>query len=160
MAREFPKPLTCLECPAYSLGISYVRPRGPKDATLAIIGQGPGEEEARLGKPFIGKSGYLISAWLRASNVVERDVWIDNVVRCRLVVTDKEGKPVPGPSGGLQNRTPTAKEMKYCWATYGLPALKEVNPRVVFPAGIPAMTMVLGRRGKLGMIGNVFEVEI
>lgn len=160
MAREFPKPLTCRDCPAFDLGISYVLPRGPKSATLAIIGQGPGEEEARLGKPFIGKSGYLISQWLRAAVVPEREVWIDNVVRCRLVVTDKDGVPIPGPSGGLQNRAPLAKEMKYCWGVHGLPMLREVDPIVVFPAGVPAMTMVLGKRGKLGMIGNVFEVEL
>ena len=157
---KFPKPLTCKDCPAYSLGIAYVPPRGPKPAKIALIGQGPGEEEARLGKPFIGKSGYLISQWLKAAGVVEREVWIDNVVRCRLVVTRKDGTPVPGPSGGLQNRTPSMKEMKYCWDCHGVKDLEVVKPMVVFSAGVPATTMLLGKRGRVGMIGNVFEVEV
>jgi DNA polymerase len=160
VAKEFSKPLTCLECPAYSLGISYTTPRGPKDAEIALIGQGPGEEEARLGKPFVGKSGWMISKWLRAAKVVERLVYIDNVVRCRLVITNKDGEPIPGKTGGLQNRTPTMAEMRYCWGVHGLVDLKKVKPKVVLTAGVPATTMLLGRKGRVGMIGNVFEVEL
>jgi DNA polymerase len=156
MGREFPKPPTCLGCPAFSLGISYTTPKGPRNARIATIGQGPGEEEARLGKPFVGKSGYLLDRWYRLAGVDPKEVYTDNVVRCRLVITDKDGVPVPSKYGGLQNRTPTMKEMRYCWGE----DLKKVKPSVVFACGIPASTMLLGRKGRVGMIGNVFEGEL
>lgn len=158
------KPAQCRDCPAYSVGIGYVPSRGPQSGPLAIIGQGPGEDEVRAGKPFVGKSGGMLSSWVRKSGLREPLLHIDNVVRCRLVVTNKAGDPILNPSGGLTNRAPTAAEARYCWAAYGRPSLVaflEGHPHpTVAACGVPAMAILLGQRGKAGFAGNVFEVEL
>ena len=159
-----PHPPSCNDCPASQKGIGYVPSRGPSSASIAVIGQGPGEDEARVGRPFVGKSGGLLSLWVKKAGLVERDLHIDNVVRCQLVVRNKAGDIVLGGTGKPQNRTPTAAEMRYCWEVHGKPRLLEVlgkaeNP-VALACGVPAMTMLLGRKGNANLAGNVFEVEI
>jgi DNA polymerase-1 len=54
---------------------------GPNTATLAIVGEMPGAEEARQGKPFVGPSGRLLSALLQKVGINRSHVYITNVVK-------------------------------------------------------------------------------
>lgn len=139
-------------------------PRGPLLTNLAIIGQGPGEEEAALAKPFVGKSGRMLSYWIAKAGLDESAIHIDNIVRCRLVARDKHNKPTLTASGNMMNRPPSVAEYSYCWASHGLPSLlgvlSKVGPRVIVPCGVPAATVVLGRKAKAGFVGQVFGVQL
>lgn len=152
-----PKPLACRGCPAYTTGIGYVPARGPRHTALAIIGQGPGAQEAASGRPFVGPSGQALSRWLRQAGIIESTVLIDNVVRCRLTV--------PGLTP-FKDRAPTSAELAYCWPRHGLPRLRNAlspipeNRRCVVPCGVTAMTALLSQRGRATLAGMVFNITL
>src|SRR5688572_14426399 len=50
---------------------------------LVIVGEAPGQEEERLGLPFVGKSGNLLSKYLKSIGLNRSDVFITNVVKHR-----------------------------------------------------------------------------
>jgi DNA polymerase len=57
---------------------------GNVHAPLMIIGEAPGEEEDKQGKPFVGRAGELLTKMLQAINLDrERDVFITNILKCR-----------------------------------------------------------------------------
>ncbi len=72
--------------------------RGAAKARLMIIGEAPGSEEDREGRPFVGRAGQLLDKMLAAIALKEQDVHITNVVYWR-------------PPG---NRTPTPQETQVC----------------------------------------------
>jgi uracil-DNA glycosylase len=71
---------------------------GAPDARLMIVGEGPGAEEDRMGKPFVGRAGQLLDKMLAAIGLDRTKVYIANVVPWR-------------PPG---NRTPTPQELALC----------------------------------------------
>ena len=93
-----------------------------------LIGEAPGAEEDRQGKPFVGPSGQLLDRMLAAIGLDRTAVWITNIVFWR-------------PPG---NRPPTAGEIDTCrwWldAERGL-----VKPRLVLALGASAARGVLGK---------------
>ena len=50
---------------------------------LLFLGEGPGADEDRLGEPFVGRAGKLLSGLIFALGLVRADVYITNVVKCR-----------------------------------------------------------------------------
>ncbi len=75
----------CLACPLSSLGrTQVVFGRGNADARLLLIGEAPGKDEDFQGKPFVGRSGKLLSKILETLEIDEKnDVYITNIVKCR-----------------------------------------------------------------------------
>jgi uracil-DNA glycosylase family 4 len=95
---------------------------------LMVIGEGPGADEDRLGRPFVGKAGQLLDKILASGGFDRhRNAYIANVVKCR-------------PPG---NRVPTPTECLAC-----LPYLREqmyiLQPKVVLLLGATALRGVLG----------------
>jgi len=108
-------------------GTRVVVYRGAVDAPLMVIGEAPGAEEDRLGKPFVGPSGQLLDQILRAARIEpERDVFVTNVAFRR-------------PPG---NRRPTPDELAY-YRPFVLELVRLVDPRVIVLAGAAAMESVL-----------------
>jgi DNA polymerase len=54
---------------------------GNPDAAIVFIGEAPGRQEARTGRPFVGRSGQLLRAHLRAIGLRDEDVFITSVVK-------------------------------------------------------------------------------
>jgi uracil-DNA glycosylase len=108
---------------------------GDPCARLMVVGEGPGETEDALGRPFVGRAGQLLDRMLLAIGLPRADVYICNTVKCRPTVT--------GPTG-LRNRAPDAQEMENC-----RPFLDEqieiVAPEVILALGSPAAKSFLGR---------------
>lgn len=52
---------------------------GPTSARLVLIGEAGGENEHRLGRPFVGASGHKLNAWWHNVGLRRADFWIDNV---------------------------------------------------------------------------------
>src|SRR4030042_4526866 len=61
----------------------YVRTIGPPDAKIFLVGEAPGEEEDKYGKPFIGEAGRKLDTLLAASCISRNEVLIGNVARER-----------------------------------------------------------------------------
>jgi len=101
---------------------------GNPDARLMIIGEAPGREEDRLGKPFVGQSGQLLDRMLGAIGLDRSSVYISNVLPWR-------------PPG---NRKPTHQEIAIC-----LPFIERhvelAGADIVLLTGGTAVAALLGR---------------
>jgi len=125
----------CRRCAIGSERRNNVYGEGDPCARLMLIGEGPGETEDLLGRPFVGRAGQLLDKMIGAIGFAREDVYICNTVKCRPTL--------PGPRGP-RNRAPEPAEMASC-----RPFLDEqieiVRPDVVLALGAPAAKSFLGR---------------
>jgi uracil-DNA glycosylase family 4 len=116
----------CTRCGLCRARTRTVFGEGPLAPRLMFIGEGPGAEEDRAGRPFVGPAGRLLDRSLAAAQLRRDEVYIANVVKCR-------------PPG---NRTPNPEEVQAC-----LPYLREqirlLHPEVICTLGAPATRTVL-----------------
>ena len=85
-------------CPLRATAMNLVFADGNPASPLMFIGEAPGEEEDRQGKPFVGASGHLFDQMLKSIGIDRADVYISNILFWR-------------PPG---NRTPTDAEIASC----------------------------------------------
>ena len=94
---------------------------GNPHAAIMFVGEGPGGEEDKLGRPFVGAAGQLLNRILTAAGLAREDVYIANVVKCR-------------PPG---NRQPQREEIAAC-----LPLLQRqimlIDPLIIVCLGAVA----------------------
>ena len=118
----------CRDCRLCETRTQTVLERGNRQAPLMLIGEGPGEQEDRQGRPFVGPAGKLLDAMLTATGwSPEQDVYVCNVVKCR-------------PPG---NRNPQPDEMAACQA-YLQAQIRLVRPRLIVALGRVAAQSLLG----------------
>ena len=72
----------CEECPLFDEN-TFVPSDGPEHADVILVGEAPGLNETRTGKPFTGKSGQLLNMLLQHSGLEREEVFITNVCLCR-----------------------------------------------------------------------------
>jgi DNA polymerase len=128
-------------CPLKTQGAKQaVFSRGPGDAPLMIIGEGPGADEDAQGAPFVGRAGQLLDRMLKAAGLTDR-AFITNTVFWR-------------PPG---NRTPTPQEQAIC-APFVERAIALVNPKMLMlVGGASAKAMLKREEGILSLRGRWFE---
>lgn len=88
----------CTRCPLSLKRTRIVFGEGHPKAVLMFVGEGPGQDEDRTGRPFVGRSGQLLTKIIEAMHLTRDQVYIANVVKCR-------------PPG---NRTPLPEEIETC----------------------------------------------
>lgn len=71
----------CDECPLQ--GCKVVPPETGVRARIAIVGEAPGEQEEKFGRPFVGPSGAELDRAIRMAGMVRSDFHINNVLLCR-----------------------------------------------------------------------------
>lgn len=71
----------CLACPAGELGTQTVFGEGPAKAKLFLIGEQPGNEEDRQGKPFVGPAGKMLDKALAQARIPRSEVYVTNAVK-------------------------------------------------------------------------------
>lgn len=132
--------------PLFPKGTNMIIYRGNPAAKLMVIGEAPGTEEDRLGKPFVGRSGQLLDQILQAVHLdPEKDVFITNAV-FRLPPGD-DGKPL---------RKPTSEEIAF-YKPYLLEIIRLVDPVVMLLTGNVATESLLGQVGITKLRGQWFE---
>ncbi|MFN2137013.1 MAG: uracil-DNA glycosylase family protein [Candidatus Promineifilaceae bacterium] len=132
--------------PLFPEGTNMVIYRGNPHARLMIIGEAPGTEEDRQGKPFVGKSGQLLDQILRSVNFdPEEDVFITNAV-FRLP-PGEDGKPL---------RKPTNEEIEF-YKPYLLEIIRLVDPAIMLLSGNVATQSLLGQTGITKLRGQWFD---
>ncbi len=107
---------------------------GSLNGGLMVIGEGPGQDEDRLGRPFVGRAGQLLDKILESGGFSRRDqVYVGNIVKCR-------------PPG---NRVPLPEERTAC-----MPYLKEqiaiVDPKIIILLGATALQGLIDPKAKIG----------
>lgn len=115
-----------------------VNGEGPLDPRIVLIGEAPGAEEERLGRPFIGRSGQLLRNTLAKYNIdVAEECYITNVVKCRPP----------------DNRTPTKEELAACRPQLEAELGATGTPEWYVFVGATAATAMLGTH--VSMIARV-----
>ncbi|MFW6059284.1 MAG: UdgX family uracil-DNA binding protein [Phycisphaeraceae bacterium] len=71
----------CKGCELYKSGTQTVFGEGPRDAKLMLVGEQPGDQEDRKGRPFVGAAGELLRRTLGEAGVDPARVYITNVVK-------------------------------------------------------------------------------
>jgi len=114
--------------------------RGDPAAPIVVVGEGPGQEEDRQGKPFVGRAGQLLDRMLAAAGLADR-VFITNTVFWR-------------PPG---NRDPLAQEQAVC-RPFLERAIALVQPKMLLLVGAPSAKSMLGtEQGILSLRGRWHE---
>ena len=114
---------------------SVVFGEGHSDAPLMFVGEAPGAEEDRTGRPFVGQAGKLLDAMIFAMGFDRSGVYIANVVKCR-------------PPG---NRDPEEDEMAAC-AEFLDRQIELIKPRVLVALGKPASHRLTGTAKAMGAL--------
>ncbi|NTW68382.1 MAG: uracil-DNA glycosylase [Chlorobiaceae bacterium] len=116
----------CCKCELATTRKSVVVGEGSPLAEIVVIGEAPGAEEDASGRPFVGRSGQLLTKMLQAVHIEREDVYICNILKCR-------------PPG---NRNPLADEIKLC-IPWLLQQLQIINPKIILILGKVAANTIL-----------------
>lgn len=74
----------CQKCALADTRTNVVFGKGPRDARIMFIGEGPGENEDLQGEPFVGRGGQLLDEMLSLIGLSrEKNFYITNIVKCR-----------------------------------------------------------------------------
>jgi DNA polymerase len=132
---------TCKKCPLGNLRTKFVFGEGNPNADIMLIGEAPGAEEDKTGKPFVGRAGQLLTKILEAIKIKREEVFIANILKCRPP----------------DNRTPNQDEISSC-----IPYLKKqielIKPKVILCLGVTAANGLLNTKSSMVRLrGNVYE---
>jgi uracil-DNA glycosylase len=108
----------CRKCRLWKGARNAVPGEGPAAARLMLIGQNPGEEEDRTGRPFVGRSGKYLDAALAAHGFARGDIFITGLVKHR----------------SPKNRKPRTDEIRAC-TPYISEQIRIIQPDLVFLMG-------------------------
>ena len=117
---------------------------GDISSPIMIIGEGPGQKEDEIGKPFVGDAGSLLNKMLNAINIKRENVYITNVVNYRPP----------------NNRKPETSEIQR-YAEFLKEHIVLINPKILILMGSTAMEALLGNKDKISNIrGKWFDILI
>ncbi len=131
---------SCRKCPLHAARTHVVFGEGNPDAELMFIGEGPGADEDRLGRPFVGRAGELLTKMIHAMQFNREEVYIANIVKCRPP----------------NNRVPEESEAALCMP-YLERQIELVNPRVMVLLGATPVKYITGLTGITKLRGRWLE---
>ncbi len=120
--------LACQGCALSERRTNVVFGEGDPKSPLVLVGEGPGESEDKLGRPFVGRAGQLLDKAINDAGLQRSQVYITNTVKCRAADWST-GKPV--------NRPPADEEVAACrrWLE---PQIALLKPKVILCVGAPS----------------------
>ena len=127
--------LACTACALHRRRTQAVPGTGPASARIMAVGEGPGETEDRLGQPFVGAAGNVLTRLLGSIGLRREDIYITNVVKCR-------------PPG---NRDPEPGEVEAC-SHYLDAQIEIIQPAVILVLGRHALARLLPGAGGISQI--------
>lgn len=130
----------CHLCPLANNRTHTVFGEGNPNAILMFIGEGPGEEEDRTGRPFVGKAGKLLTQILQSVKITREEVFIANMVKCR-------------PPG---NRNPESQEIDSCFP-YLEAQIAIINPTLIITLGSVPTSYLLNTKEPISKIRGIWQ---
>lgn len=118
---------SCTRCVLSRTRIQAVFSDGNPQASVMLIGEGPGQQEDETGVPFVGRAGQLLTQILASVGIDRKqDIYICNTVKCRPP----------------QNRKPEPEEMSACFP-FLEGQIHWVKPKIILLAGATAVQDIL-----------------
>jgi uracil-DNA glycosylase family protein len=124
----------CLGCDLFRTGTQTVFGEGPPHATVMFVGEQPGDQEDRAGKPFVGPAGRVLDEALDEVGIDRSRVYVTNAV--------KHFKWEPRGKRRIHSK-PNAREIRACrpWLEA---EMEHVEPEVIVVLGATAAQALLG----------------
>lgn len=116
----------CTDCPLSRNRSRAVPGEGPENAEVMLVGEAPGFNEDKQGRPFVGAAGHFLDQLLALARLRREDVYITNTVKCRP----------------LNNRDPLPTEMAAC-RKYLDRQIAVISPKVILTLGRHSLTSFL-----------------
>jgi len=136
----------CTSCGLALKRRNVVFGEGNPKSPLVLVGEGPGEQEDKTGRPFVGPAGKILDRALLDNGLDRSDVYICNIVKCRAA--DWQGEHAT-------NRPPSSDEIQAC-LQWLVPQLSAIAPKVILCVGGPSANVLIQKgfqltkdRGKL-----------
>lgn len=118
--------LSCKKCPLYETRIYPVIGQGNHQANIVFVGEAPGFNENKTGRPFCGQAGKVFDELLQSAEIKREDIYITNILKCR-------------PPG---NRDPLQSEIDAC-TPYLIRQIKIIQPKAICCLGNFASRFVM-----------------
>ncbi len=137
--------VACDKCQLHQKRNLPVVGEGSHEAKIMFVGEGPGANEDKTGRPFCGRAGNILSELLESIGLPRKEVYITNIIKCR-------------PPG---NRDPQKEEIESC-VPYLERQIEIIKPKVVCPLGRHAMYFLMKKYGlerKIKGISNLHGQE-
>ena len=125
----------CRGCELYCNATQTVFGEGPREATVMFVGEQPGDQEDKAGRPFVGPSGHLLNEALQRAGVPRDECYVTNAV--------KHFKFEPRGKRRIHAK-PSAREINACrpWLEA---EIQTVRPKMIVCLGATAAQALLGR---------------
>ena len=116
---------------------------GDFNSSVMIVGEGPGQKEDEIGKPFVGDAGQLLNKMLNAINIKRESVYITNVVNYRPP----------------NNRKPESAEINR-YSEFLREHVSIIDPKILILMGSTAMESLFGSKIKISKERGVWKEVI
>jgi DNA polymerase len=126
----------CTRCRLHTTRSTVVFGEGSPSADLVVVGEAPGQEEDRTGRPFVGRAGRLLDLMLLSAGFPRPEVYICNVLKCRPP----------------ENRNPQPDEVTPCTTNFLHGQLEAIAPRVLLAVGKFAAQALLESQESIGRL--------
>ncbi len=153
----------CRNCPLWARATQTVFGEGAAHAAILLVGEQPGDQEDRQGRPFVGPAGHLLETALARAGIDRRQTYVTNAVKhFKWVAADQlrrprsaaesagrkqqaKGHAVPGEGRGKRriHQKPSTTEVRAC-QPWLLAEIEAVGPRVIVCLGATAAQSLLG----------------
>lgn len=131
---------SCRRCSLAETRTNVVFGEGSPRAKLMFIGEAPGREEDRQGRPFVGRGGQLLTKIIESIGLKREDVFIGNILKCR-------------PPG---NRNPQPGEIVKC-SPYLIKQIEIIKPKIICALGTFAAQTLLNTTTPIGKLRGKFH---
>ncbi len=141
----------CKGCDLYKSATQAVFGEGPAKARIVLIGEQPGDQEDRTGRPFVGPAGEVLNRALHEAGIRRGDVYVTNAVK-HFSFEERGRRRI--------HRTPRQSEVTAChpWLEAEVAA---IEPEVVVCLGATAAKALLGAQFRLTVDrGKCFESRL
>jgi DNA polymerase len=132
----------CKRCLLYKKRTQVVFGEGKEGAKILIIGEAPGKEEDKIGRPFVGKAGRFLDKLFNLAEIKREEIFITNLVKCRPE----------------NNRPPLKKEIEKCsfWLKKQIEILK---PKLIITLGSLAFNFFFPNKKISKSHGKVKQIK-
>lgn len=134
----------CDKCELAKYRNKAVPGEGAVNAEIMIIGEGPGAENDKTGRPFVGRGGKILDKYLTEAGLERDEMFLTNIIKCRMP----------------HNATPNTSVVSAC-QDYLVQQIHIIQPKVIITLGLPAAKLMLKNK-KLTLASiceDIFEFE-
>ncbi|MFE1192551.1 UdgX family uracil-DNA binding protein [Streptomyces olivaceoviridis] len=143
----------CRGCPLHRAATQTVFGAGNTDARVMLVGEQPGDQEDRQGRPFVGPAGKLLDRALAQAGIDPSEAYVTNAVKHFKFTRAEPGKR-------RIHKAPSLREMTAC-GPWLAAELALVEPELIVVLGATAGKALLGSSFRVSQVrGTVLEEEI